>query len=471
MSTEFPEKTFVLAKVKGYPEWPALVVPKDSIPENMMDKRPKTRVDSICVKFYFDDQYLWCSTANAKVIDRDYIRSYLVEAGEEVPPGEEDFVDNQAGRRKRVVSAYLKAYTLPLDEFIQWGSWGEPKAPEVDDLDELDDFDEEEEEEEEVKPKRGARSKHRAKAAAKPASKSTSRAASSRSRKRKTEDTPPTPAKRSRKKQPIADIPIIDNEEDEDFVEGEEDFEDEDGADSDVASDASDEEPIANIDADWGIMEQENPSGIDFSLVPESKILSKEVNVMTSWCWDIRYQIQDMLFPEEATKIKDERRKQLALDVKRMLKEEAQKQKLPPSASVDPEVKEEKEQEEKPQPQEEEPQIAPLNYRAVKKSLDALILQIVESDISKSVLRSTGLNKILLVVLKTPELQSTNTPKLREWWAKTYLYEPQPDNRWSPTFTNKMHEIEENAHREAEEERRRRRKEERRSTPTVTADP
>lgn len=470
MTTEFPERSFVLAKVKGYPEWPALVISNDEIPESMLDKKPKTRLDSICVKFYFDDKYLWCNSTNIKLIDREYIRNYLVEAGEEVPAGHEDFIDNQAGRRKRIVSAYLKAYTLPIDEFIKWGSWGEPKQPELDELDELDELEDLDEDDEEVKPKPTGRGRGRPK-------RSETTNTTGRGRKRKIENpAPPKPtgAKRGRKKkQPIVDIPIIDNEDDEDFVEGEEYFEDDEAADSDggLSDDEEDEddEPIANIDKDWGIIEQENKSTINFNLIPDSKVLANEVATMTSWCWGIRYEIQEMLFPDETTKLKDFKRKQLALDVKRMLKEEAEKLKLPPSASIEPEVKEEQPEqiEQLQQPKEEELKLPPLNYKSIKKTLDEIILQIIDSDISKSVLRSTGLNKIILIVLKTPELQSANTSKLQKWWAKTYSYQVEVDNRWSPTFTNKMHEFEEAARREAEEEKRRKRKEERKSTPIL----
>lgn len=468
MTTEFPEKSFVLAKVKGYPEWPALVVCTDDIPTAMADKKPKTRTDSICVKFYFDDKYLWCNSSNLKLIDKQFIREFLVESGEEVPAGEEDFVDNQAGRRKRIVSAYLKAYTLPIDEFIKWGSWGEPKEPELDDLEDIDEFEESdhfEEDEDDDKPKRSGKGRGRPK-------RSEATTAKPRGRKRKAEEPSASttkPSKRGRKKKlPIADIPIIDNEEDEDFVEGEEDFEDEEVIDSDAEDEDEDEDtPLANIDKDWGVIEQENKSSINFKLIPDSKILADEVSSMTGWCWSIRCEIQEMLFPEGSTKLKDVKREQLALDVKRRLKEEAEKQKLPPSASIETEIKQEQEQEPVEEQEQEELQLPSLNYKAIKKSLDAIILQIVESDISKSVLRSSGLNKILLVVLKTPELQSANTPKLKKWWSSTYGYDVAVDNRWSPSFTNKMHEFEEATRREIEEEKRRKRKEERRSTPTA----
>lgn len=492
-SEPFAPMSFVLAKVKGYQPWPSLTVPTESIPSNMQTKRPKTR--SICVKFYYDDLYQWCAPTVLTPLDEDTIKGFLKDAGEEPDASTGEFVYTES-RRKRIVSAYLKAITVPKDDFIKWGSWGEPKV-EVDPLDELLESEEaesiEEDYDEEEKPKpKGRGRKGNAKVSATTATKKTAivkkpstATPAKRGRKRKSEvdqlkeEAPKTPAKRGRKKK-IIDIPIIDDEEDEDFVEGQEEesdeiFDDDEG----MESDASDTD-YTKFDKDWGLIEEENTTGIDFATIPPSYVLSNEVAEMTAWCWKVRSDIQSLIFPDEITKLKDIKRKELALEVKRRLKEEALKLKNKSAATqvsapstgpddnadgeeeasdVNESVKEEKQ---------EESSLPPLNYRSIKKSLEPIITNIIASDISKSVLRTSGLSKVISILIKTPELETSLQGKLQEWWKNTFGFELDQDERWSVTFTNAMHEAEEQQRRDIEEEKRRKRREERRlNTPST----
>ena len=96
----FQPTDIVLAKVKGYPPWPAIIVPEEIIPQHILEIRPRqhapittgaskavsrrpqyirysdelrfkkfeTRQDHYCVKFFADDSYLWVKVGDISAL-------------------------------------------------------------------------------------------------------------------------------------------------------------------------------------------------------------------------------------------------------------------------------------------------------------------------------------------------------------------------------------------------------------------
>lgn len=132
--------TIVLAKVKGYRAWPAMVLDFDILPENIKNMRPKSvkqakkqkiPVIVVPVRFFSDDTYIWIKSADLKLVSPDEINTFL---------------DKRANAKKHdtLIDAYRLAQNPPdMAEFNRWGSAGPP--PDVPDTTE-DIFDEDEEE-------------------------------------------------------------------------------------------------------------------------------------------------------------------------------------------------------------------------------------------------------------------------------------------------------------------------------------
>ncbi|KGK37836.1 hypothetical protein JL09_g3012, partial [Pichia kudriavzevii] len=124
----FEPKQLVLAKIKGFPDWPAIIVPIESIPAKLSSSRYQRQIDAylkndVCVKFYFDDQYSWTKLTNLKPLSLDMVEAFLLQ-------------DHGGRRKKRIVEAFEKVKEVPVDEFLKWGSWGEPK-PVVEDAEDV----------------------------------------------------------------------------------------------------------------------------------------------------------------------------------------------------------------------------------------------------------------------------------------------------------------------------------------------
>lgn len=130
--------TIVLAKVKGYRAWPAMVLDYDILPENIKNMRPKSvkqakkqkqPVIVVPVRFFSDDTYIWIKSADLKLLS---------------PKEIDTFLDKRANAKKHdtLIDAYKLAQNPPdMADFNRWGSAGPP--PDVPDT--LEDiFDEEE---------------------------------------------------------------------------------------------------------------------------------------------------------------------------------------------------------------------------------------------------------------------------------------------------------------------------------------
>lgn len=110
----------VLAKVKGYPAWPAMVLQYDLLPENIQQLKPKSvkqtkkgpPIVAVPVRFFSDNTYIWIKSVDLKPLPKDAIAAFLQ-------------------KRSRKTDPLVQAYTLAQDppdmaEFIRWGSEGPP---------------------------------------------------------------------------------------------------------------------------------------------------------------------------------------------------------------------------------------------------------------------------------------------------------------------------------------------------------
>ncbi|KAG7660590.1 uncharacterized protein J8A68_005856 [[Candida] subhashii] len=175
---QFPPTTVVLAKVKGYPAWPAMVLEESKLPDHILSKKPKTKSSSssttpsspkkkstipahiLPVRFFSDDTYIWINSHDIKLLTKDAIQNFFTDS-------------NKKRRRDNLLQ---KAYELANDPpdmelFIQYGSRAAPPTPEP----EPEPVEEEEEEEEvevdetpKKRKKPGPKPKEKGKAGPKP---------------------------------------------------------------------------------------------------------------------------------------------------------------------------------------------------------------------------------------------------------------------------------------------------------------
>lgn len=152
----YTPKSIVLAKVKGYPPWPAMILEETMLPENILSKKPKSvkqppkrklskPITILPVRFFSDDTYIWIKSNEVKTLNHEMINLFL---------------QNDKKRKDNLLqTAYELANDPPdMELFIKWGSKGEPVevpyVPEEEELEEeeeeeADDIEEEELEEEE----------------------------------------------------------------------------------------------------------------------------------------------------------------------------------------------------------------------------------------------------------------------------------------------------------------------------------
>ena len=94
--SEYQPTSIVLAKVKGYPAWPAMVLDESLLPEhisnktkienqslqhqfhlplhNSIEKKPSIIVP---VRFFSDDTYIWINTNDLKPLTKQMIQDYF----------------------------------------------------------------------------------------------------------------------------------------------------------------------------------------------------------------------------------------------------------------------------------------------------------------------------------------------------------------------------------------------------------
>lgn len=110
----------VLAKVKGYPPWPAMVLDEDILPANIKNKKPKgprspkkkgTASRTVPVRFFSDDTYIWINSNDIKPLSKDDIEAHFIES---------------SGKRRKdnlLENAFSLARDPPeMTQFVKWGS-------------------------------------------------------------------------------------------------------------------------------------------------------------------------------------------------------------------------------------------------------------------------------------------------------------------------------------------------------------
>lgn len=118
----------VLAKVKGYPQWPAMVLDESILPDYVLKKKPKTmkippkKKNSppayvIPVRFFSDDTYIWIKSNEILLLTTEMI---------------DDFLNKPKRRKDNLLESAYKLARNPLDieSFVKYGSSGKP-LPEV----------------------------------------------------------------------------------------------------------------------------------------------------------------------------------------------------------------------------------------------------------------------------------------------------------------------------------------------------
>ncbi|OBA20678.1 Tudor/PWWP/MBT [Metschnikowia bicuspidata var. bicuspidata NRRL YB-4993] len=119
--------TIVLAKVKGYRAWPAMVMDEAILPENIRKVKPKSirlarkptkPVIVVPVRFFSDDTYIWIKSCDLKVLPAADIEAFLVKRA-------------NAKKHDTLIDAYKLAQDPPdMREFNTWGSRGPPQHSE-----------------------------------------------------------------------------------------------------------------------------------------------------------------------------------------------------------------------------------------------------------------------------------------------------------------------------------------------------
>lgn len=123
--TSYLPTAIVLAKVKGYPAWPAMVLDESLLPSHILSKQPKSKSSTtsttikkiVPVRFFSDDTYIWININDLKPLSKEDIQKYF---------------DNSNLKRKidqLLHTAYELANDPPdMKQFIQYGSKGVPEV-------------------------------------------------------------------------------------------------------------------------------------------------------------------------------------------------------------------------------------------------------------------------------------------------------------------------------------------------------
>ncbi|KAG5361046.1 PWWP domain-containing protein 1 [Yarrowia sp. B02] len=153
-AADFPPGSVVLAKVKGFPAWPGMVVPENVLPSSVLDAKPRKNRQMWPVRFFIDTTHTWAYRNDLKPLGVDEAAKFLKSASR--------------GRKDKSLHAAYKVASEPpsLDDFVEQ-VYG--------DAEDEDEEDEEDEEEAEEKPPAKKR-----KTAAKPAAASATSSAKSK---------------------------------------------------------------------------------------------------------------------------------------------------------------------------------------------------------------------------------------------------------------------------------------------------
>ncbi|CAN3371558.1 hypothetical protein DIURU_001803 [Diutina rugosa] len=120
---EAPESPFaprdvVLAKVKGYPSWPAMVLSEEVLPANVAKLKPRTskkKGPAVPVRFFSDDTYIWIHASDLKHLSQEMIQDHF----------------DASSRKRRKDNMLESAFAMALDPpemelFAMYGSSLQP---------------------------------------------------------------------------------------------------------------------------------------------------------------------------------------------------------------------------------------------------------------------------------------------------------------------------------------------------------
>ncbi|VUG16109.1 DEBR0S1_07910g1_1 [Brettanomyces bruxellensis] len=442
-STQYKSGDLVLTKIKGFPEWPTRVVDFSLLPEHIQNLKPKTvsskstsrsrsrrrngkgsrdHGESICVKFYGDDEYTWCSTNDLKPLSEEQVADYLVKKGE-IPDKTGNYVAKKTAKGKKLTEAYKLAYNkeLSADDFIKYGSEGKPAKPEAEEIEEQEEEIEEPAKKPEATEKKISKNKSRSPASnsknsTKPNGKSSSRAnakrkavSSSAGSRKKVKSSPTvalassrtrarssTPKSRSSSKPKPKATPKVESSSESQSEESEE----------------SDDwgEDIVNVDS--GI--------VDVKTIPSSVVLSKESNNAKKVYSKLRAKIQAIVLGpldegREKSKVGKEKEDGKKDDEEKDDEEEDNGEK-----DDGEEEDGEKDDGEKNDKENAKPKI---DYKQKISLLNPLVDEAVNYNPPLiSALRSTNLYRVLIIILKKPEYQNARfSKKLRKFMKETWM--------------------------------------------------
>lgn len=191
----FAPKSIVLAKVKGYPQWPAMVLEESLLPEFFLTKKPKLVKNSASiypVRFFSDDTYIWIKESDIKPLNEEMIKSHL-----ETPKRRKD---------KLLELAYeLALNPLDMEAFVKYGSKGEPEEEEE------EDEDEEEEDEQPQKKQKSSKTSKSSKSTKSTKSTKTSKSAKSSKSSKSKKESKPTPKPKPKTESPEPETPPDDD--------------------------------------------------------------------------------------------------------------------------------------------------------------------------------------------------------------------------------------------------------------------
>lgn len=135
----FDAKELVLAKMSGYPAWPAFVMPKEKIPPLVLKAKKKSA--GICVIFIPDGDFYWMSEKNLEGLSREKLKEKVAK----IPELAKRNNKKKGARTNNVNEALLAAENLEFDVFIET-VFDEDEDEEDDDEEDEDKEDAEEEE-------------------------------------------------------------------------------------------------------------------------------------------------------------------------------------------------------------------------------------------------------------------------------------------------------------------------------------
>ncbi|KGK34890.1 hypothetical protein JL09_g5961, partial [Pichia kudriavzevii] len=197
---------------------------------------------------------------------------------------------------------------------------------------------------------------------------------------------------------------------------------------------------------------------VDFSVIPHSSALTTEVQEMSQWCHDLRMELQTLIFPLRKQQPGEMEEEAVVPNEANGADNASNTSVEVTGTNVDDAHQQHNESEVKAEDVE---QVQP-NYKDLNKQIEELISPLLNADLSKSIVKSTGLSKIILIILSKPEFSSACTKRLSKWWVSNFDFSIKPDHHWSDEFTIADHLQEEKQRKAMEEERRRKKKEERR---------